>query len=237
MNNQGRDLYFFQGLIMVSDRLRGNRFAMLCLCGLLSCLSGCATSTLSASDAQKYASLSPAGFLAQRFNDEQTKKISGHILYTAYYNGVNYRQLFRPTSELILYCQSQGGVPLQTQAYKGDPLLHVFRNPMLEGIEVIAIGRSHNSSQSVIDRATALVVQDALDTNRRYDQAGAQKGFREANDKKMFGVMTCFAEADQREKKWSVSVTPVGFIPKKPGEDLSNHKLVLDIYPLEVSQK
>lgn len=49
----------------------------------------------------------------------------------------------------------------------------------------------------------------------------------------MFGVMTCFAEADQREKKWSVSVTPVGFIPKKPSEGLSSHKLVLDIYLME----
>ena len=206
------------------------------LLGILAMLTGCATSTLSPSEAQDYASLNPSEFLAKRFNDLQSKQLDGHVVFVAYYTEMNDRQLYRPALEVSRYCQAQGGTPVLTRIYEGDPLSRVFRNPVLDAVIAKKVAESLNYSPQMKYYAISAAIDDALLANRRYDRTGAQKRFREANQNGMFGEFTCFASADRSAKKWIMLITPIGFMPHDPNSSLSSHKLVLDIVPINLLQ-
>ena len=199
--------------------------------GVFLMLTGCATSTLSPSEAQEYASLNPSEFLAKRFNDLQSKQLDGHIVFMARYTETNDRQLYRPALEVIRYCKAQGGTPLLTLAYVGDPLSRVFRSPILDARVAKKVAESMRFSPEMQYVSISAAIDDALLANRRYGQVGAQRRFREANESGMFGEFTCFTSEDKSEKKWMISITPIGFMPHEPNNALSTHKLILDIVP------
>ena len=97
---------------------------------MLLVVSGCATSTLSSTEAAQYANLSVDEFLRTRFNDRQSLEVGGTFRYLAYFNDANFRQLERPTVELWNFCRAGGGKLVRTEAHTGDPVGSYYTSPI-----------------------------------------------------------------------------------------------------------
>jgi hypothetical protein len=195
-------------------------------------LTGCATSTLSSVDAEKYKDATLTQFLADRFQDRQSVFHENSVRYAAYFNDVNNRQLFRPTQEIINFCRAGSGEIVRTRRFSGDPVGKYFTSPAKAAWEAayfaVSVGRP-----DLALRSAQMSFEETERINARFDSEGARKAYNEAVSGVTYGAFEC-KYASALTRNWRVDIVPVGFLPRSPdGNLLSNHKLVIEISPYQ----
>jgi hypothetical protein len=201
------------------------------------CLTGCAAPTLSLEGAKTYAELDVRQFVATRFTDKQSAKRGELTYYTAYFNDVNNRQLFRPTEELTNLCRVQNGELTRATKYLDNPVAKSFPNPTIEAFNAFAEARyvyyknptPLNRDMLFIAGGTAFDRAEYFNTS--HDSKGAIKGYEAAARTETYGTFECLSKPDS-VKRWAVAITPLGFVKKQANEGLSAHELVIEIRPL-----
>jgi hypothetical protein len=201
------------------------------------CSAGCAAPTLSLEGAKAFAGLDVRQFVAARFTDKQSVKRGDLTYYTAYFNDVNNRQLFRPTEEITNLCRAQSGELARTTKYLNNPVTKSFPNPTVEAFIAFAEARNlYYNNPTQLNRDMLLIAGGtAFDSaeyfNTSHDSKGAIKGYEAAFRTETYGTFECLNKLD-RMKQWAVAITPLGFVKKQANEGLSAHELVIEIRPL-----
>lgn len=195
---------------------------------MLLVVSGCATSTLSSTEAAQYANLSVDEFLRTRFNDRQSVEVGGTFRYLAYFNDANFRQLERPTVELWNFCRAGGGKLTRTLAHTGDPVGSYYTSPIAAAI----MGRAAASRAGRPDLAADTAAQAVLineQINASQGAAEARKAFAAVRDKGAYGIWEC-EYAEGKRPAWRASILPIAYSPPRdPGNDLTNHRMIIEV--------
>lgn len=195
---------------------------------MLLVVSGCATSTLSSTEAAQYANLSVDEFLRTRFNDRQSLEVGGTFRYLAYFNDANFRQLERPTVELWNFCRAGGGKLVRTEAHTGDPVGSYYTSP----IAAAMMGRAAAARAGRPDLAADTAVQAVLindQVNASQGAAEARKAFAAVRDKGAYGTWEC-EYAEGKRSAWRASVLPIAYSPPRDaGNELTNHRMIIEV--------
>lgn len=197
-------------------------------------LAGCATGTLTQAQAAQYASMGLPEFLSARFNNSKPLGADGSVIYEAYFNHLNYRQLERPTTELQYFCQAGGGTAKRTAIYTGDPLGKPFaalRQDVLHQEMPVAVRLygSGNDSESVwarndfmADKMMKAASATGLDV--------ANKGWNAVKDKGLYGIWECRYSSNR--PRWAAAVIPLRLIPSPDARDpLFSPEILIEIAP------
>ncbi len=201
------------------------------------CLTGCAAPTLSLEGAKAYAGFDVRQFVATRFTDKQSVSRGDLTYYTAYFNEVNNRQLFRPIEEITNLCKAQDGELTRTTQYLDNPVAKSFPNPTAEAFSAFAEARyAYQKNPTQLNRDMLLTAGGTAFSraeyfNTAYDSKGAMKGYEAAARTEAYGTFQCLNKLD-RIKRWAVAISPLGFVKKQANEGLSTHELVIEIRPL-----
>ena len=139
---------------------------------------------------------------------------------------MNNRQLYVPATDLGNLCRAQGHVFFHTKKYTGNPLAKSFPSPDIVAIEAYASTLELTGNYNIAQVASAGAANRQAELNARYEIPDAQAGFAEANTHKLFGLFECRL-SDEKTVAWNVSITPLGFLPKDPSNDLTAHKLIV----------
>lgn len=194
-------------------------------------LCGCASEAMTPTAATKYASLNLTQYLAIRFSDKQSRKIPHGHLYEAYFNGVNYRQLERPSGEVDALCQAQSGsLRLQTK-YAGDPTGRYIEDPLVWAQN---FGRAQERVNQTLGWAAAEVgYEQAQRFNQLFRTTEAREAYMKALASGAFGLFECLDSAPPKNSKWSVAIMPAGMTLKDPMNDLSNNMMLILVLVVE----
>lgn len=195
---------------------------------MLSLMAGCATSTLSSTEASQYANLSVDEFLRTRFKDRQSLEVGGTIRYLAYFNDANFRQLERPTVELWNFCRAGGGKLTRTEAHTGDPVGSYYTSPIAAAMKGRAAAARAGRPDLAADTAVqAVLINDQV--NASLGAAEARKVFAVVREKGAYGTWEC-EYADASRPAWRASILPIAYAPpREPGNDLTNHRMIIEV--------
>lgn len=187
---------------------------------------GCANQPLDKSELVRFVDKPVDVFIKSRFTGTPKTDKPGAAVFTAYYNSVNNRQLYVPATDLGNLCRAQGHVFFHTKKYTGNPLAKSFPSPDIVAIEAYASTLELTGNYNIAQVASAGAANRQAELNARYEIPDAQAGFAEANTHKLFGLFECRLN-DEKTVAWNVSITPLGFLPKDPSNDLTAHKLIV----------
>lgn len=209
-----------------------------CAVAISSGLAGCATSTLTQTQAAQYASMGLPEFLSARFNNSKPLSANGSVIYEAYFNHLNYRQLERPTTELQYFCQAGGGVAKRIAAYNGNPLGKSFAalrqvvqyQEMPVAVKLYGSGNDLGSAWARNDFMAGKMMKAASDTGLDV----ANKGWNEVKDKGLYGIWKC--QYSDNRPQWAAAVIPQRFIPSPDAKDpLFSPEILIEIAPYMVN--
>lgn len=192
-------------------------------------LASCATPTLTLEETKAYAGQTVEQFVAARFGSGKLPNEEGGFVYTAYFTEANPRQLYRPTQEMINFCRIQGGSPIRTHKYEGDPVAMTFLELNLEAFAAYSRTLQQTGSPSAALHAGANTARAAQRITRYVEGNSAMKAFKFANDGGLYGRFECRTDKAKPDKMWAASIAPLGFISKQAGNDISAHKLVIEL--------
>lgn len=186
-------------------------------------LTGCATSALTIEDAKQYASLDLNEFLAKRFNDKQSRKVGNTIRYQAYFNDVNFVQLERPTTEIVNFCNAQGGTAERTETYSGD----LFQRYRTSATRAFLEGSAYARSRGLSRDQAAAVGEELADQAQQHNKMVDARARGYKTD--WYGEWSCRGAA----RPWRVIIVPVGLTPHVLGNVGSGNvdMMVIEITP------
>lgn len=165
------------------------------------------------------------------------------IIFKAYYNNMNVRQLKRPRIEVERYCGSTGGKFVTNFIDTNNFAAQSYQSPLSAYVEALSkdydgsvtttygnlsIIQSINSLKSYIaeaDAANVAYVNSALDIE------GAASGYNDAIQAGSFGVFSCIKP--DNKPAWHVTISPFSFMPKKAGDDMDSHTLKIVLSPVK----
>lgn len=199
---------------------------------LIAQLAGCATSTLTPSEAKPLANLSLVDFLNTRFQDRQSVVVKNTIRYLAYFNDVNYRQLERPTTELSNFCRAGGGTMSRSKAFLGNPVGDFFYTPSQNALkkyqQLVMTARPNVETDAALQSILLHYQRNVI-----LGAADAKKAYSEVLEKGTFGTWVCTYQKPPHVS-WQVDVIPIIYAPPSdPGNLLTNHRMILEVTPLQ----
>jgi len=201
-------------------------FVFVVISAFSSVLAGCANQPLDKTELAKFVDKPVDVFIKSRFTGTPKTDKPGAAVFTAYYNSTNNRQLYVPATDLGNLCRAQGHVFFHTKKYTGNPLAKTFPSPDMVAIEAYASTLEWTGNVYTAQVASVGAASRQAEINARYEIPDAQAGFAEANSHKLFGLFECRL-GDEKSVAWNASVTPLGFLPKDPSNDLTAHKLLI----------
>lgn len=185
----------------------------------------------------------------QAIKDATEKRTTGlmfdgkTIIFKAYYNHMNVRQLKRPRVEVERYCGATGGKFVTNFIDTNNFAAHSYRSPLSAYVEAlskdydgtvtttygnVSITQSINSLKPYIAEADAANVAYV---NSSLDIEGASSGYNDAIQAGSFGVFSCIKP--DNKPAWHVTISPFSFVPKRAGDDMDSHTLKIVLSPVK----
>lgn len=182
-------------------------------------LTGCSTPKVKQSDLTGISDIE--GFLHKRlFN--KTEYIAGEsIYYYAYFTDMNQRYIEQPAHDAKGYCQLTGGNWKQLRA--NDQNLNIEKNSFRAQQQIQKAHRNKNLDEAragsvALQRYSKAVTASKLKQVEHIISSSSKNGY--------LGVFNCSYPI---KKDWAMSVTPTGFKPRDPRNQLTSHRLTLAI--------
>lgn len=187
------------------------------------CLTGCATTGISQSDAAAFNG-SATDFVVARFGtisafdpdkDIPRRLPDGTVVYKAVYNNVNFSLLFRPRNELRTFCEARGGAFLQTATASLDvasprnmpiddrAVAGAFNDPDLTSKE--KIDAAENAMRRSIGDGVAARAEKTRLHESRLGGSQSKAILKKANGQGAFGRFQCKHGSDAA---WRATILP-----------------------------